>query len=623
MNHARRSSPAPRAGLLGLVLLALGALPSAAEEVRLPALKDNSIVLHPGEYRINAGSAERIRIKGNQHLVALGFDATPLRGRTIASATLVCTQADAVIAGVTISTIAADWDEMISCAVTSGVGPNEGWGAPGVWFPAVCGGNSFSLLCQAQSEPQNGIYRWAVHPDLVYALALGAATGLALHEHGCDYSRNPTIFAREARGKEPYLLVALGGTEPKPEAPTELRVTSGGDPDSLRLHLRAPKQGFAYEVKVGGSLLPRWNVPFVAAGRVQVIPLRDLPLKPGMNFTVSVTTVSRTGVRSPAATVEARVQTLMAPEAPPPAPAPSAPAAPTGSLAACAFPVEDRYDAAGKPVGNLPEGYAATSELCAGGPPIRLRAARGEVVGFQVILAGKGEVTVACTLPGARVDLFAAVQVQSELGLVPDPLVPLTKLQLRETVGTPVVADVYVPFDCTARELTGRFTVSDGRSLPVTLAVRGFALPRKASFLCEMNGYGMPDSVADFYQLQQVAYDHRVHVNLLYYGHDSTAPGARNSHLDLRLPDGRRMDEKRFNDIGPGAQHAFWDDFVKAFGPYLTGACFREGHRGPIPAPGFYLSFHESWPLKVRGFFNGDPDAYRAFAEKPVYAATF
>ena len=60
-----------------------------SEEVRLPITKDNSIVLVRREYDLNAGAKSRIRIKGNQHLVALEFDAVKLRGRTIESAVLV------------------------------------------------------------------------------------------------------------------------------------------------------------------------------------------------------------------------------------------------------------------------------------------------------------------------------------------------------------------------------------------------------------------------------------------------------------------------------------------------------------------------------------------------------
>lgn len=89
------------------------------------------------------------------------------------------------------------------------------------------------------------------------------------------------------------------------------------------------------------------------------------------------------------------------------------------------------------------------------------------------------------------------------------------------------------------------------------------------------------------------------------------------------MSDGRRMDENRYNDIKPGAKEAYWDDFIKVFGPYLSGSYFKDGHRGPIAAPGFYLTFHESWPLNVRSYFNGNPDAYEAFKEKQEYGQTF
>jgi hypothetical protein len=83
------------------------------------------------------------------------------------------------------------------------------------------------------------------------------------------------------------------------------------------------------------------------------------------------------------------------------------------------------------------------------------------------------------------------------------------------------------------------------------------------------------------------------------------------------------MDNKRYDDIQPGDQTAYWDDFANAFGPYIDGSLFKDGHRGPIPAPGFYLTFHESWPLNCRAYFNGNLDAYEAFSEQPLYAQTY
>ena len=199
---------------------------------------------------------------------------------------------------------------------------------------------------------------------------------------------------------------------------------------------------------------------------------------------------------------------------------------------------------------------------------------------------------------------------------------PIT-LALKPDVDQVVFADIYLPFDSPSGVRKGTIAISDGRIIPLEVTVLPFAIPKRATFLCEMNGYGLPDHVHDYYALQQIAYDHRVHANILHYSHQTAAAGARKSNTDMRLRSGRRMDNKRYDDIAPGARGAFWDDFAEAFGPYLDGSLFKEGHRGPIPAPGFYLTFHESWPLNVRSYFSGDLDAYRAFRDQPNYSATY
>jgi len=625
--------------LLSLAFLLAAAVALAEEPTRVEVTKDNSIILLASEIKLNAGSSSQIRIKGNQHMVAMMFDAAALKGRVVKSATLVAYKGDATIDGLTISTLQADWDEMKSNGLSAGLPGVEGWGYPGARFPAVTGGNAFSLVCQAPSVVKDGAYHWEVHPDLIHALAVGAAHGLALHEWAADYSRNPTIFSREQSAKKPYLLVTFGEADPDPEPPTELKVT-GPDPTGGRgdLSLRAPKNGFAYEVTVSGAALPRWNTPFVRPGETQAIPIRDVVAAATDPLAVSVVTVSRAGKRSAAATLAATVPSPKAIEFP------SVPAMPSAARLAenlAVIPLEDKYDAAGKPVGDLPADYLARNSLF-DGQAVRLAAARGEVVGFQALLKGAGKVTVKCDLPGLRTDMYRAVYVQCEKGRrIPDPLVPIAaqdELALSADEATPVCVYVFVPFDFQERAVEGAFTLSDGspRRLPVRLAVRRFEIPREASFLCEMNGYGLPDKASEFYRLQEIAYDHRTHVNLLAYGHSSTAPGSAKSRMNMLMDmsfsgepkataavEPRRMNDQRYNDIAPGAKQGWWDDFTAVFGPYLSGSHFKNGHRGPVPAPGFYLTFHESWPLKVREFFDGSPDAYAAFKAKPAYAETF
>lgn len=608
----------------GLLLILMLSAPVWGESVRLPVVQDNSIVMVDGEWSVNAGSSGRIRIKGNQHIVAMSFELSGIRGKQVKRAELVCHTASESISAVTISTIASPWEEMSSTGLTAGVEGVNGWGYPGATFPAVAGGNAFTLVHQTASNLQDGWYRWEVPADMIHAMSTGVAFGIAIHEHDADYGRNPSIFSREQSGKQPYLIVEVEDqpdTAPLPPANLKLVPVNR---HSARLTLEAPSHGFAYEVLVDGHPLGRHNIPTVNPGTPQTILLRDLSgsaKEPGRH-TVQVATINRTGQRSNPATVRGELFSVESPVFPE---VESPPAVRPAAAGVAVIPVTDKYDLTGQPVGDLPNDYRTHNPLF-DGQRLRLTAAAGEVVGFQTLLRGEGDVSLKCRLERLdwRVDLFQAVYVPAQGRLIPDPLLPLPeKVPLQRDADQAVFVDLYVPFDAAPGEYDGRLTVSDGRDIPLVLTVLPVKLPRKASFLCEMNSYGLPDQVDDFYALQRVAYDHRVHANILHYSHNTAAPGARKSNLDMRLRSGRRMDNRRYDAVEPGARQAYWNDFAEAFGPYLDGSYFRNGHRGPIPAPGFYLTFHESWPLNCRAYFNGDPDAYRAFADSPVYAETY
>lgn len=603
-----------------LALSAAASLVVAAPE-RIDVTQDNSIILVKSEEKLNHGSKPRIRIKGNQHIVAIGIDPQPLRGRKVVRATLVCRQGDEMIEGLTISTIQTPWDEAGSTALTSGISDAKNWGWEGARFPGVSGGNSGSLVCQAPGEVIDGWYHWEVAPDLLHAIATGMAHGLALHEWSADYGRNPTIYAREDKENAPYLLVEFDDGEPGPEPlpAADLKISDTGAREGMRLSLTGPEEGFAYQVRVNGLELPRWNIPFVGTGERQRIALRDIELAPGP-LKVEVRTVDRLGRES------APVEVTGIVPAPRALPFPVIAQKNTGSQppkGVVVRPILDRVTESGTGIGGFDPDPARDNAIW-NGATIQLSAARGEVVGFQVGIRGSGKQTVQCRLDNFRTDLFRGVNVKAGDQQLPDPLVPVeADLELSPDQETAVWVDVYVPFDAASGEVTGAFEIGDGRSIPIQLKVRSFALPRRASFFCEMNTYGVPDKVAEYYRLQQVAYDHRVHINLMHYSHGSAQPGARKCNMDMRMASGRRMNEKAYNDIDPGATTTYWDDFVAVFGPHLSGSHYKDGHRGAIPAPGFYLTFHESWPLNVRGFWNGDMDAYEGFRDRPEYAATY
>lgn len=152
--------------LLTLLFLSLffATAATAEDPIQLPATKDNSIVMVDGEWDLNAGGQGRIRIKGNQHIVAMAFDTSPVAGKRVKRATLVCVQGEQEISGVSISTIATPWDEHRSNGLTAGIDGVEDWGYAGARFPAVCGGNGFTLVHQTNSEIRDGKYHWDVSP---------------------------------------------------------------------------------------------------------------------------------------------------------------------------------------------------------------------------------------------------------------------------------------------------------------------------------------------------------------------------------------------------------------------------------------------------------------------------
>ena len=596
----------------------------SAQTIRLPVVADNSIVMVDGEWAENAGANGRLRVKGNQHILAVAFDTKEIAGKLIKKATLVYHQGEEQLSGLSISTIVAPWDESNSNGLWCGISGLDGWGYKGARFPAVCGGNSHSLVEPIHSGLKDGSYHWDIPVDMIHALSTGSAYGLAIHEHDADYSRNPTVFSREQSGKQPYLLVELDdASDLLPEPPKGLQLRFAED-DLPRVTFKAPSYGFAYDVSVDGIALRRHNIPLVKPDAEQTIAIRDLPAE--LNYDrpikISVVTISRTGKRSEAAEIYLSKQkqaTLTFPELK------YSPAASLAIKDLGVIPLTDKYDATGKPVGEFPEGYPHRNSIY-DGQRIRISGAAGEVVGFQLLLRGLGSHTVKIDLGDERIrtDLFQAVYVPADGRSIPDPLLPLTRpVQLSPKIAQVIVADIYLPFDSVASRITGSVNVSDGRTVPLEIQLLPIAIPRQATFFCEMNGYGLPDRVQDYYAHQRLAYDHRVHANILHYSHNTAAVGSRKSNLDMRLLTGRRMDNKRYDDIQPDATQGYWDDFVEAFGPYLDGSLFSEGHRGPIAAPGFYLTFHESWPLHCRAYFNGNPDAYQAFSHQPAYARTY
>ncbi|MGH7150003.1 MAG: hypothetical protein ACREIU_04870, partial [Planctomycetota bacterium] len=129
--------------VIPLSLLA-AALAGRPEELRLAATADASICVHDSERTFNTGASARLRLKGNEHVLLLDFDASALRERRVADARLILRPAGPLkVKTLGVSTVAVPWKEGDGNAearpggvsfLDSGIGPWPGGDFLGATF---------------------------------------------------------------------------------------------------------------------------------------------------------------------------------------------------------------------------------------------------------------------------------------------------------------------------------------------------------------------------------------------------------------------------------------------------------------------------------------------------------
>ena len=133
--------------------------------------------------------------------------------------------------------------------------------------------------------------------------------------------------------------------------------------------------------------------------------------------------------------------------------------------------------------------------------------------------------------------------------------------------------------------------------LPVRLTVWNFTLPDTLSFLCDMNGYGYPESKTweGAINLHRLAHRHRLNVNIVPYSHAGnwTVP-----QMELTA-------------VGQGAAKRIADftNFDRHFGPLLTGKAFADNPRAGVPVAAMFLPLYENWPCLLKDGFTFDQSA--------------
>jgi hypothetical protein len=549
--------------------------------------------------------------------------------------------------------------------------PDLPWSTGGGDLCHVILGNGGTTWRMADASPPDpdGWQGVPVDPRVVAARVAGLSQGfLVFDDTGSEWTRKgetftfrlfPNRFAYsrdQNRSSAPYFTVERGPDDHQPPAaPGGLEGgasvgpgSRSGDPRSAPPLLPAgeamvswvtprdsgPAGTLGFLVELDGRALPRELISLAGAPGTRVeMHVRDLELAPGATVKLAVRAVDGAGNIGPAATAGIRVSDRV------PTPLPerklvTAPSrtAPSGSLPnlGVAQPptliaILDELDKVHPVTGDLipsqPEGYLTNNHLWdAARRRITLQAARNEFVAFQVLIRYPIPAPVTVIRPELVFDGLAgaAIQVEfgryypvnSQSGLLPDPIVPLTFPYPADTPrmkNQSLHVEISIPHSLPAGDYHGTFTLpgpfGGGRGsfhdegpvrLPVLLRVWDFTLPDHLSFLPEMNCYGLPENERDYYRL---AHRHRTVLNRLPYNQngqvqDGCAPRWDSRRLDLD-----------------------WSDWDRRFGPLLDGSAFADLPRRGVPVECFYLPLHENWPSPMEGNYNGDYWADRAFPE--------
>lgn len=661
-----KSSAAHRV-MLWLAWCCMGCLSSfvMADVVRLETTRDTWVSAFPGEEDANLGGSGRLKLKGIQEMSIVDFDTTPLRGRVVTGVTLhLFPLVNERPRRVTVSTLATPWVEGTSGGYSKQPGAASfRWAKQGVlpWAGrgsdltgAVNGeGGTIWSFGDASEPDAKGYQTIPVDPRVVAARAAGLSEGFVLFDDvGTEWSRqgdrlvwnvflNRFIASREAgAARAPYLMVKLGPADREPpQAPGNLSWQNEGlPPGEAVVTWRTPRdQGPAgvlgFEVRYSdkssfnwmmATPVPRYMIPAAAAeGEPVTMHLRDLPkVAAGATLTVGVRAVDAAGNASDMTTQRG----VISPEvsfrlgAPPVEPFVELALPPTvGDLEVFVVDALDKVNPlTGQFIPTRPESYTMANHIwSASQRVVRLHAARGEAVDFQVLLRGRSpgvNVTFTFDDPGvAETALYLQRNVKTPAGMLPDPLEPLLGKVAVPDAGRRLpgqrLAAVYAEAQVSHLTPPGlhrgtlKVTAPNGENvtLAVELNVWPFALPDELSFIPQMNCYGLPSSTEDplGFAYYRMAHRHRTSLNRLNYNwrgepNEAFIPKVRGDAWD-------------------------WSGFDRNFAPLFDGSAFKGLPRDGVPVEVFYLPLNENWPVPIEEGYRGGywaetalTDAYRA-----------
>lgn len=601
-----------------LVTLALhlAAGPALAAPVEtLKADRHASVSDHSAERDKVQGNRGSMKIKYFEEFGLTGFDATALKGKSIRRATLCVKPAGGHkfnlnngtdLTWISVSSVSQDWDVNKACANRCGLRDDWGWAGARVYDVVL--GNGNTLRCNGRLEPSGGWHRMELDLDLVRALVAGASHGLFIADGSTSYSMNCRI-AGDVR-----IDVEIAGADMEPPAPPEslkaVAAPNMATPDAgaVELSLKSPKDAFAYDIRVNGQPLPRWQIPFAVPGVAQTFPIVDLP--PSADLRIEVAAVDGAGNRSRPATVTCRSSTaLTVPRLPAPdfTPGTGEPKS-LGTAKVYAFPEVAEIDAvSGKVLHEKVTDFSRGNPVWDGASgTIRLAVARGEIASFQLALEGaiKGVSVALSDLKGpGTVDKrhvrlwrnwYVRNQPEYALPLTGPVDCPMADNAVPGQTHQAVTVDCFIPAATPPGDYSGSVTLGAGSAalrLPLKLKVYPAVIPDDIHFNPELNCYGGPGQAGSdqFKNSFRIAHYNRCTINRVPYSqngkvHDDYVPA-----------------------VDATGKVTDWTNFDTNLGGLLDGSWFKDNPRSGVPVASLYLPQFEGWPLDFQKYYEPGP----------------
>ncbi|MCX6358445.1 MAG: DUF4091 domain-containing protein [Armatimonadetes bacterium] len=527
----------------------------------LPCVADTNLSSYEGEADQNYGASTRFRLKGIQMMALLRFDASRIRGWRVAGATLRMRYAggDRKLRTLGFSSVATDWEE----GTGSGSAPAQG-----------CTFN--------RAAPPTG--RWAgTGMDFT-----DASFGMAGTVEGYSDVRETGDGWLEAPVPVPVVDAALANG--RGIAVTDEKGQTAANNDIYSREQSASQPVLIIEGQPAGL---EWKAP---------APPRPAAAAPSLPPALPVQAGPRPAGDWVGGGTGLRVAALPETEKAHPV---------TGAVLERCGAQRYGVPGIGPEVGGDGIWYSGA---------VHLRAARGEVVAFQLLLdAQRGPVSgvsvqVAPDLkPERGGPLHALRSWVSRLWSVkgnkwaPEYCVPLTGAfdipwrankvhgQRFQSVFVELLAPANAPPGLYRAEVEVRHGADTAR-LPVLMELNSLRMPDAPRFDVSLNTYGpvsrawrLPDesprALALEREFHRMAHLHRATLASLGYSHggDVTAgyaPPVAGTGADLRVTD--------------------WSAWDARWGPYLDGRAFDGLPRGRTPVTHLYLPIHEAWPADIR-----------------------